>query len=45
MLNRLHRVLVPLADALVLDLADLATFGSIGLVAGGVVGLVEQLHL
>ena len=40
LLERLHNALGPIAGALVLDFADLATFGPIGLVAGGIVGLV-----
>ena len=38
LLVRLHRALGPLAGGLILDFADLATLGPIGLIAGPVVG-------
>ena len=38
--HRLHRALGPVAGALILDFADFATFGPIGLVLGWLVGAV-----
>ena len=39
LLHRLYRALGPLAGGLILDFADLATFGPVGLVGGLVVGI------
>ncbi len=44
-LSRLNRALGPLAAGLLLDFADLATFGPIGIVAGFFVGITVALWI